>query len=238
VWSLPFLIVFFNFFFEFHRKIENEIKAKEELVDKSLGKYMSDKSVLDWIRYSAKNDVVVHYFADGNIPNIAWKWDKLLMAFSRNLHVSRLERLTEIKCIEGLIQGNNAKNSEMNKFASAPTYIWSFSNAYNEIFLKNMLSSTATDFAVPLRMILEDGIRTLKKLIAHEDNAKNVPLEFESEEGDEIKNKIKLSNINSISMVKPDWVLSTVPIPKGVRSEMPVEGRCKKSEDFKFPDSY
>lgn len=168
VWSLPFLIVVLNFFFEFHRKIENVIKAKEELVDKSMSHYVSDKSVLDWIRYSAKNDVVVHYFAKGNIPNIGWKWDKLLLDFQRNLHVVHLQRLMEVECIKGLIQGNNAKNSEMNNFASSPTYRWSFSNAYSKIFFKNMLTTTATDFAVPLKIILEDRIRSLRKNIAHD----------------------------------------------------------------------
>ena len=238
IWSLPFLVVFVNFFFEFHRKIENAVKPKEELVDKSVGNYISEKGVLDWIRYSAKNDVVVHYFADGNIPNIAWKWDKLLLSFGRNLHVIQNERLLEVECIKGLIQGNNAKNSEMNKFASSPSYVWSFSNAYSEIFFKNMLTSTAKDFAVPLRMILENANRFLKRIIEHEQNAGSVPVEVDSEEGNDIQNKIRLSNINTNPLVKPDWVLSAVQLPEGVRSEMPVKGRGKKSEDFKFPDSY
>jgi hypothetical protein len=237
-WSLPFLIVVMNFFFEFHRKIENVINAKEELVDKSVSHYVSDKSVLDRIRYSAKNDVVVHYYASGNIPNIAWKWDQLLLSFERHLHVVKIEKVMEVECIKGLVKGNNAKNFEMDKFSSSPTYVWSFSNAYSEIFFKNMLTTMATDFAVPLRMMLEERIRNLKRMIEYEQNAGSVPLELESEECDDIQNKIRLSNINTNPLVKADWVLSAVQIPEDLMLEMPVECRPKKSEDFKFPGGY
>lgn len=126
----------------------------------------------------------------------------------------------------------------MDKFSSSPSYVWSFSNAYSEIFFKNMLTTMATDYAVPLRMILEERIRSLKRIIEYEHNAGSVPSELESKEGDDIQNKIRLSNINTNPLVKADRVLSAFQIPEDLRLEMPVEGRPKKSEDFKFPSGY
>jgi SPX domain protein involved in polyphosphate accumulation len=96
----------------------------------------------------------------------------------------------------------------------------------------------ATDYAVPLRMILEERIRSLKRIIEYEHNASSVPSELESKEGDDIQNKIRLSNINTNPLVKADRVLSAFQIPGDLRLEMPVEGRPKNSEDFKFPSGY